>query len=365
MCGIAGYVTARPSSPNRAPLERMTDTIRHRGPDESGYYHDPQASLGHRRLSIIDLAAGQQPMTNEDGALWIVYNGEIFNHADLRARAGTGRPPLPDALRYRNHSARLRAVRAGVPEALPRHVRVRHLGQARAHASSARATGWASSPSTITGTAACSPSPPKSRRCSSIPRFRPRFEESLLPEYLAFGYISERAHAVLRHPQADAGALAHARRERRPAGARNRAATGTFPQPGRARPTPMARRRILDRRMPPAPGRDRPHAPDERRAAGHVPQRRRRFERHRRAHEAHASRAGQDVLGRIPRGALQRTGLRAAGGATHRHRTPRGGDRHGGFLQRPAASDLARRRADRLALQRLAVLRFAGWRPNR
>jgi asparagine synthase (glutamine-hydrolysing) len=62
----------------------MTDSIRHRGPDESGYYQDEWASLGHRRLSIIDLATGQQPMTNEDGRLEIVYNGEIFNHADLR-----------------------------------------------------------------------------------------------------------------------------------------------------------------------------------------------------------------------------------------------------------------------------------------
>jgi asparagine synthase (glutamine-hydrolysing) len=62
----------------------MTDSIRHRGPDESGFYQDSWASLGHRRLSIIDLATGQQPMTNEDGSLQIVYNGEIFNHAELR-----------------------------------------------------------------------------------------------------------------------------------------------------------------------------------------------------------------------------------------------------------------------------------------
>ena len=84
MCGIAGYITVRPAAPDRATLERMTDTIRHRGPDECGYYQDSYASLGHRRLSIIDLATGQQPMTNENGRLQIVYNGEIFNHADLR-----------------------------------------------------------------------------------------------------------------------------------------------------------------------------------------------------------------------------------------------------------------------------------------
>jgi asparagine synthase (glutamine-hydrolysing) len=75
----------------------MTDVIRHRGPDGHGYYRDTFASLGHRRLSIIDLSAGNQPMTNEDGSLWIVYNGEIFNHASLREeleRAGH---------RYRTH----------------------------------------------------------------------------------------------------------------------------------------------------------------------------------------------------------------------------------------------------------------------
>jgi asparagine synthase (glutamine-hydrolysing) len=84
MCGIAGFVTRTPGASPDSLLSRMTDIIRHRGPDGSGYYRDAFASLGHRRLSIIDVAAGQQPMSNEDGALWITYNGEIFNHADLR-----------------------------------------------------------------------------------------------------------------------------------------------------------------------------------------------------------------------------------------------------------------------------------------
>ncbi|MGH9440139.1 MAG: asparagine synthase (glutamine-hydrolyzing), partial [Terriglobia bacterium] len=64
----------------------MTDAIAHRGPDDCGYYHDDFAHLGHRRLSIIDLAAGHQPMANESGSLWIVYNGEVFNHAEIRPR---------------------------------------------------------------------------------------------------------------------------------------------------------------------------------------------------------------------------------------------------------------------------------------
>ena len=73
-----------PGQPAEAVLARMTDAIRHRGPDDSGFYHDDFAHLGHRRLSIIDLATGQQPMCNETRTLWIVYNGEIFNHASIR-----------------------------------------------------------------------------------------------------------------------------------------------------------------------------------------------------------------------------------------------------------------------------------------
>src|SRR5882757_5373746 len=84
MCGIAGFITTTPVSGGEAMLARMTDEIRHRGPDDFGYYHDSLAHLGHRRLSIIDVAGGHQPITNEDRTLWLTYNGEIFNHADLR-----------------------------------------------------------------------------------------------------------------------------------------------------------------------------------------------------------------------------------------------------------------------------------------
>ncbi|MGH9651882.1 MAG: asparagine synthase (glutamine-hydrolyzing) [Bryobacteraceae bacterium] len=86
MCGIAGYFSVAASRAPEAVLKRMTDAIAHRGPDDCGYYHDDFAHLGHRRLSIIDLAAGHQPMANESGSLWIVYNGEVFNHAAIRPR---------------------------------------------------------------------------------------------------------------------------------------------------------------------------------------------------------------------------------------------------------------------------------------
>lgn len=85
MCGIAGFVDTRGGISSHLPVERMTDSIRHRGPDARGFFKDPWVALGHRRLSIIDVStAGNQPMANEDGSLQIIYNGEIFNHASLR-----------------------------------------------------------------------------------------------------------------------------------------------------------------------------------------------------------------------------------------------------------------------------------------
>ena len=86
MCGIAGFVSVQPSSSSASVLERMTSSIRHRGPDDFGFLHREAygVSLGHRRLSIVDLHGGHQPMTNEDQSAWIVFNGEIFNHATLR-----------------------------------------------------------------------------------------------------------------------------------------------------------------------------------------------------------------------------------------------------------------------------------------
>jgi asparagine synthase (glutamine-hydrolysing) len=86
MCGIAGFVSRRSAPQSSAILRRMTDAVAHRGPDDAGFYADDYAALGHRRLSIVDLAAGHQPMANESGTLRIVYNGEIFNHAQLRPK---------------------------------------------------------------------------------------------------------------------------------------------------------------------------------------------------------------------------------------------------------------------------------------
>jgi len=84
MCGIAGIFHLGGEPIDRDLLERMTGIIQHRGPDGQGHFVDREIGLGHRRLSIIDLAAGAQPMTNEDGALQIVFNGEIYNFIELR-----------------------------------------------------------------------------------------------------------------------------------------------------------------------------------------------------------------------------------------------------------------------------------------
>ena len=85
MCGIAGIVRFDPREiVDEARLKRMRDVLRHRGPDGEGLWIDGPVGLAHRRLSIVDVAGGHQPMSNEDDAIWITYNGEIYNHATLR-----------------------------------------------------------------------------------------------------------------------------------------------------------------------------------------------------------------------------------------------------------------------------------------
>lgn len=84
MCGICGIFDFKGAPVDRDLLARMTSTIRHRGPDGEGFYVQGPIGLGHRRLSIIDLEGGAQPITNEDGTLYIIFNGEIYNFIELR-----------------------------------------------------------------------------------------------------------------------------------------------------------------------------------------------------------------------------------------------------------------------------------------
>ncbi len=82
MCGICGVVDYS-VTPELETAERMMDRLRHRGPDGRGYFRDDQALLGHTRLAIIDQAGGAQPLCNEDGTVWISFNGEVFNYLEL------------------------------------------------------------------------------------------------------------------------------------------------------------------------------------------------------------------------------------------------------------------------------------------
>ena len=85
MCGIAGIVSAERLAPeDRDRAIAMRDVIAHRGPDDAGLFVDDRAALAHRRLSIVDLRAGHQPLANERDNAWIVFNGEIYNHAQIR-----------------------------------------------------------------------------------------------------------------------------------------------------------------------------------------------------------------------------------------------------------------------------------------
>src|SRR5579864_463203 len=87
MCGICGiFEPARKTVMERAVLKNMADKLSHRGPDDEGFYACSGIGLGHRRLAIIDLEGGHQPLSNEDGTVWIVFNGEIYNFEELNKR---------------------------------------------------------------------------------------------------------------------------------------------------------------------------------------------------------------------------------------------------------------------------------------
>jgi asparagine synthase (glutamine-hydrolysing) len=99
MCGIAGILEfGRDTRASAAALREMCSVISHRGPDDDGFYTDGAAGIGMRRLSIVDVAGGHQPISNEDGTLWIVFNGEIYNHLALRE------PLIARGHRYNTHS---------------------------------------------------------------------------------------------------------------------------------------------------------------------------------------------------------------------------------------------------------------------
>ena len=84
MCGIAGIVNFNAENLDRGVIEQMIDVLRHRGPDDKGFFTDRHIALGHARLSIIDVEGSKQPLSNEDGTIWVTFNGEIYNFMELR-----------------------------------------------------------------------------------------------------------------------------------------------------------------------------------------------------------------------------------------------------------------------------------------
>ncbi len=134
MCGIAGvYAKAELGNRGRLLIRRMTDAIAHRGPDDDGFLLDGPVALGMRRLSIIDLDGGRQPIGNEDGSIPVVFNGEIYNYRELRrdllaAALGLVR----DEVRHRVGSAILVGLGDDQPEVPCRPVRGRVGPAARA-----------------------------------------------------------------------------------------------------------------------------------------------------------------------------------------------------------------------------------------
>ena len=190
MCGITGFVTVNASSESPSVIERMTDSIRHRGPDDAGYYRDPWASLGFRRLAIIDVSGGHQPMTNEDQSLWLIYNGEIFNHASLR-------PDLQEAGHHYASRSDSETVLHSYEQYGPACLqRFRGMFAFAIWDKNARKLFCArdrlgKKPLYYYWDGSLFAFASEIKALLQHPGISAAFEESLLPEYLAFGYVSE------------------------------------------------------------------------------------------------------------------------------------------------------------------------------
>ena len=171
MCGIAGLADlsgTRP--PPSGVLDRMADAIVHRGPDDEGYFECDGVGLANRRLSIVGLADGQQPIANEDGSVVAVFNGELFDYPGSEAAPRSQGPSLRDALRHRADSAPVGGAPGGDVRAAARPVRAGALRSAapapRPGARSLRHLPAVLDPATRRRTATGCCSPRRSRRCS-------------------------------------------------------------------------------------------------------------------------------------------------------------------------------------------------------
>ena len=131
MCGICGIIGSGNDDLAESRVREMMRRIEHRGPDEDGVLVRRRAVLGMRRLSIIDLGGGSQPVYNEDGTVGVVFNGEIYNFPRAARGAREPRPPVSHPLRHRSDRSRLRGMGRALPRASPRDVCLRAVGRPR------------------------------------------------------------------------------------------------------------------------------------------------------------------------------------------------------------------------------------------
>ena len=260
---------------DRGIVERMTATLAHRGPDGDGLLlSTARSALGHRRLSIIDVAGGAQPMSNEDGTVWVTYNGELYNEPELRRELEAQGASLPDRRATPRAWSTSTKRRGRISSAGSTACSRWRSGTAAAAGWSWRATGWVRSrSSTASCRAAASPSARSRRRSWRIPRSAASSIAGGLARYLFYEYVPApysiwrslrklpRGHVLVWEAGAVRVDPVLGRRRRRsspPRGLRGggRAVLGRVPRRRGAAPAvgraarrlPLGRRRFLERR---------------------------------------------------------------------------------------------------------------------
>ena len=278
-------------------LDRMTDAMTHRGPERPRHVSRPGVALGARRLSIVDVEGGHQPFANEDGSVWAIQNGELYNHVDLRTRARRARAHV----RVRAatpRSSRTSTSRHGdrVPGAAARECSGSRLGRPRAPRGP-RARPARRQAALLRATSATSSSSRRSSRASSpAASSTPSSTTRRSTRYLTLGFVPGPMHAARAASRSSCPAIALVVED---GGVRVERVLGVSRAGvGRA----MSRSTEYQRAAARAARRIGAAAPDERRAARRDAERRARLEPDRRADGAPHERARQDVLGRVRRG---------------------------------------------------------------